>query len=63
MEPITNKPNTQLVVLTSVLSLPKVAKKTTSKTENMIEYSYVPEDAQIFETISPLLSPYNIFKR
>ncbi|RDX66837.1 hypothetical protein CR513_54362, partial [Mucuna pruriens] len=27
------------------------------------EYSYVPEDAQISETSTPLLSPYNIFRR
>ncbi|CAK8540953.1 unnamed protein product [Lathyrus sativus] len=60
----TPEPNTQPITTTSSLPLPKLYKKTNShKIENFIEYSHVPEDAQIFETIPPLLSPYNIFKR
>ncbi|KAI5409459.1 hypothetical protein KIW84_055047 [Lathyrus oleraceus] len=60
----TPEQNTQLITTTSSLSLPKLCKKTNShKIENLIEYSHVPEDAQISETIPPLLSPYNIFKR
>ncbi|KAI5424799.1 hypothetical protein KIW84_030838 [Lathyrus oleraceus] len=56
--------NTQPITTTSSLSLPKLCKKTNShKVENLIKYSHVPEDAQIYETIPPLLSPYNIFKR
>lgn len=60
----TPEPNTQPITTTSSLSLPKLYKKTNShKIENLIEYSHVPEDAQISETIPHLLSPYNIFKR
>ena len=54
----------QPILLNSTLSLPpSVSKTISSKIENLIEYSYVPEDAQISETHSPLLSPYNIFRR
>ncbi|CAK8533744.1 unnamed protein product [Lathyrus sativus] len=60
----TPEPKTQPITTTSSLSLPKLCKKTNShKIENLIEYSHVPEDAQISETIPPLLSSYNIFKR
>jgi len=47
----------------SSICTPSVSKTLSSKIENLIEYSYVPEDAQISETQSPLLSPYNIFRR
>jgi len=54
----------QPILLNFTLSLPpSVSKTLSSKIENLIEYSYVPEDAQISETQSPLLSPYNIFRR
>ncbi|KAI5428556.1 hypothetical protein KIW84_033519 [Lathyrus oleraceus] len=54
----TPEPNTQPITTTTSLSLPKLCKKTNShKIENLIEYSHVPEDAQISETIPPLLSP------
>lgn len=60
----THEPNTQPITTTSSLLLPKLCKKTNShKIENLIEYSHVPEDAQIYEIIPPLLIPYNIFKR
>ena len=50
--------------LTSKLSIPESCVKTlSSKIENLIEYSYVPEDAQIESSIPPLLSPYNVFRR
>ena len=39
---------------------PKLFQK---KIENLVEYSYILEDAQISQTLNPLLSPYNIFKR
>ncbi|CAI8595172.1 unnamed protein product [Vicia faba] len=56
--------NTHPITTTSSLSLPKLCKKTdTHKIENLVGYSYVPEDAQISETVPPLLSPYNIFKK
>ncbi|KAK2366189.1 hypothetical protein QL285_079599 [Trifolium repens] len=60
----TSEPHNQPITLTSSLSLPRSCKKTdTHKIENLVEYSYVPDDVQIDETIPPLLSPYNIFKR
>ncbi|KAI5410227.1 hypothetical protein KIW84_055642 [Lathyrus oleraceus] len=52
----TPEPNTQHITTTSSLSLPKLYKKTNShKIENLIEYSHVSEDAQISETIPPVL--------
>ena len=33
------------------------------KIKNLVEYSCIPEDAQISQSLNPLLSPYNIFKR
>ncbi|RDX66832.1 hypothetical protein CR513_54357, partial [Mucuna pruriens] len=54
----------QPVLLNLSLSLPKNISRTLSpKIENLVEYSYVPEGAQISETSTPLLSPYNIFRR
>ncbi|RDX93089.1 hypothetical protein CR513_24697, partial [Mucuna pruriens] len=54
----------QPLLLNSSLPLPRnISKTLSSKIENLIEYSYTPEDAQISEAIAPLLSPYNIFKR
>jgi hypothetical protein len=56
--------STKPITQSSAITLPKTFKKTNShKIENLIEYSYVPEDVQVAETIPPLLSPYNIFKR
>ena len=50
--------------LTSKLSIPESCIKTlSSKIENLIEYSYVPEDTQIESSIPPLLSPCNVFRR
>ena len=60
----TPEPTSQPITLTSALSLPISCKKTDShKIENLVGYSYVPDDAQIAKTIPPLLSSYNIFKR
>ena len=54
----------QPVLLNSIISLPRNISKTLSeKIENLLEYSYIPEDAQISQSLNPLLSPYNIFKR
>ncbi|RDX84615.1 hypothetical protein CR513_34317, partial [Mucuna pruriens] len=54
----------QPILLNSSLSLPKnISRTLSSKIENVVEYSYTPEDAQISETTTPLLSTYNIFKR
>lgn len=55
---------TQPILLNSSLSLPNnITRTLSSKIENLIEYSQVPEDAQISESSTPLLSPYNIFRR
>jgi len=52
------------ILLNSSISLPSnVSKTLSSKIENLVEYSYIPEDAQISETSTPLLSPYNIFRK
>ncbi|KAH9769558.1 hypothetical protein KPL71_012048 [Citrus sinensis] len=52
------------VTLSSTLSLPKsCTSHTTNKIENLVEYSYIPESAQISESSYPLLSPYHLYKR
>ncbi|KAH9799877.1 hypothetical protein KPL71_000485 [Citrus sinensis] len=52
------------VTLSSTLSLPKsCTSHTTNKIENLVEYSYIPESAQISESSYPLLSPYQLYKR
>ncbi|KAH9716892.1 hypothetical protein KPL71_021626 [Citrus sinensis] len=52
------------VTLSSTLSLPKsCSSHTTNKIENLVEYSYIPESAQISESSYPLLNPYHLYKR
>ena len=52
------------VTLSSTLSLPKsCSKHLASKIENLVEYSYVPELAQISESSMPLISPYKLYQR
>ncbi|KAH9734693.1 hypothetical protein KPL71_017459 [Citrus sinensis] len=52
------------VTLSSTLSLPKsCTSHTANKIENLVEYSYIPESAQISESSYPLLSPYHLYKR
>ncbi|KAH9769466.1 hypothetical protein KPL71_012011 [Citrus sinensis] len=52
------------VTLSSTLSLPKsCTSHTANKIENLVEYSYIPESAQISESSYPLLSPYQLYKR
>ncbi|KAH9734774.1 hypothetical protein KPL71_017497 [Citrus sinensis] len=52
------------VTLSSTLSLPKsCTSHTANKIENLIEYSYIPESAQISESSYPLISPYQLYKR
>ena len=47
-----------------MISLPSsCSKHTASKIENLVEYSYIPESAQISESSMPLISPYHIYKR
>ncbi|KAH9697710.1 hypothetical protein KPL71_023722 [Citrus sinensis] len=52
------------VTLSSTLSLPKsCTSHTANKIEHLVEYSYIPESAQISESSYPLLSPYHLYKR
>ncbi|KAH9792680.1 hypothetical protein KPL71_004228 [Citrus sinensis] len=52
------------VTLSSTLSLPKsCTPHTTNKIEHLVEYSYIPESAQISESSYPLISPYQLYKR
>ena len=51
------------ISITSKLSIPEFCIKTiSSNIENFIEYSYVPEDAQIESFIPHLLSLYNVLE-
>ncbi|KAH9649381.1 hypothetical protein KPL70_025959 [Citrus sinensis] len=53
-----------LLLLSSTLSLPRsCTSHTTNKIENLVEYSYIPELAQISESSYPLISPYQLYKR
>ena len=52
------------VTLSSTLSLPKsCTSHTAHKIENLVEYSYILESAQISESSYPLISPYQLYKR
>ncbi|KAH9769166.1 hypothetical protein KPL71_011894 [Citrus sinensis] len=52
------------VTLSSTLSLPRsCTSHTTNKVENLVEYSYIPESAQISESSYPFISPYQLYKR
>ena len=51
------------ITLSSTLSLPKsCTSHTADKIENLIEYSYIPESAQISESTYPLISPYQLYE-
>ena len=52
------------ISLSSTLSLPKsCSKHIASKIKNLVEYSYIPESAQINESQFPIMSPYNLYKK
>ncbi|KAH9698018.1 hypothetical protein KPL71_023839 [Citrus sinensis] len=52
------------VTLSSTISLPKsCTSHTANKIEHLVEYSYIPESAQISESSYPLISPYQLYKR
>ncbi|KAH9698076.1 hypothetical protein KPL71_023869 [Citrus sinensis] len=52
------------VTLSYTLSLPKsCTSHIANKIENLVEYSYIPESAQISESSYPLISPYQLYKR
>lgn len=58
-----NPDNFTHVTLSSIFSLPKsCSKHLASKIENLVEYSYVPESAQISESSMPLISPYKLYQ-
>ena len=59
-----NLENLALEPLSSSLSLPRsCTKHLASKIENLVEYSYVPDSAQISESSMPLISPYKLYQR
>ncbi|KAH9657988.1 hypothetical protein KPL70_023307 [Citrus sinensis] len=52
------------ISLSYSLSLPRSCQKhVASKIENLVEYSYIPESAQINESQFPIMSPYNLYKQ
>ena len=52
------------ISLSSTLSLPRSCQKhVASKIENLVEYSYIPESAQINESQFPVMSPYHLYKK
>ena len=52
------------ISLSSTLSLPNsCSKHIASKIKNLVEYSYIPESAQINESQFPIMSPYNLYKQ
>ena len=52
------------ISISSTLSLPKTCTKhVTSKIENLVEYSYVPDSAQVSESSMPLISPDQLYRR
>ena len=52
------------ISLSSTLSLPKSCQKhIASKIENLVQYSYIPESAQINESQFLIMSPYNLYKQ
>ena len=47
----------------SITPSPSIHRTLSNKIENLVEYTHIPQNAQITETSVPLLNPYNIFKR
>ena len=43
--------------------LKSCSKHIASKIENLVEYSYIPESAQIKESQFPIMGPYNLYKQ
>ena len=69
MADITPTPSTTTTVLapnrlSSSISLPTSVRRSHShRIQDLVEYTHIPESAQINETSLPLLNPYNIFRR
>ena len=52
------------ISLSSTFSLPHSCQKhVASKIENLVEYSYIPESAQINESQFLVMSPYHLYKQ
>ena len=52
------------ISLSSILSLPRSCHKhVASKIENLFEYSYIPESAQINESQFPVMNAYHLYKQ
>ena len=52
------------ISLSSTLSLPRSCQKHVAlKIENLVEYSYILESAQINESQFPVMSPYHLYKQ
>ena len=47
----------------SITPSPSIRRTLSNRIENLVEYSHIPQNAQIDATSVPLLNPYNIFKR
>ena len=60
MPSTSSTPVSDLIQLTSSLSFKS---QEANKLEHLVEYSYVPEDAQISATSQPLINPYVVYQR
>lgn len=50
----------QVLSVSSSLSLPR---HVTSRIENLVEYSTVPDSAVVQNTVPPVISPYNVYRK
>ncbi|KAK4384503.1 polyprotein [Sesamum angolense] len=50
----------QLLHVASTLSLPKI---TSSSVDNLVQYSTIPESAIVENTVPPVISPYNLYRK
>ncbi|KAK2662727.1 hypothetical protein Ddye_001301 [Dipteronia dyeriana] len=57
---MSNNTDNTLTRLSSAISIRQTQ---TNKIQHLVEYTHIPESAQITETVLPLLNPYTIFKR
>ncbi|KAK2635945.1 hypothetical protein Ddye_030737 [Dipteronia dyeriana] len=55
-----NIPDNTSARLSSAISIRQTQ---TNKIQNLVEYTHIPESAQITESALPLLNPYTVFKR
>ena len=56
----TSNPASEIIQLSSSLSF---RSQETNRLEQLVEYSYIPEDAQISATSQPLMNPYVVYQR